>query len=246
MARAAWRIGWTVLAILIEQGFVCGAALLPIVLLWQHMLALLQSANPVLRAVAISAAALPSYALFAMALMVMSGAAVRLQGRRTPPNIEMRIADLEWRLLQWARGMVATHVVRVFAGTLFRGSPIWTAYLRLAGARLGRRVYVNSLSVSDYDLLDFGDDVVIGDGAHVSGHTVEGGVVKTAPLRLGRNVTIGLGSVIEIGVDAGDGCQVGALSFVPKRTRLDAGATYAGIPAERIHSSSERADARGH
>jgi acetyltransferase-like isoleucine patch superfamily enzyme len=63
---------------------------------------------------------------------------------------------------------------------------------------------------------------------------VERGVVKTAPLRLGNNVTVGSGSVIEIGVDAGDGCQVGALSFVPKHTRLQAGVTYGGVPAERI------------
>jgi acetyltransferase-like isoleucine patch superfamily enzyme len=146
----------------------------------------------------------------------------------------MRIADVDWPLLQWARSMAATHIVRVFAGLLFCGSPIWTAYLRLAGARLGRRVYVNSLAVTDYNLLEFGDDVVIGDDVHVSGHTVESGVVKTAPLRLGNNVTIGLGSVIEIGVEAGDGCQVGALSFVPKHARLEAGAIYAGIPAQRI------------
>jgi carbonic anhydrase/acetyltransferase-like protein (isoleucine patch superfamily) len=33
-------------------------------------------------------------------------------------------------------------------------------------------------------------------------------------------VTIGLGSVIEIGVDIGADSQVGALSFVPKHTKL--------------------------
>jgi hypothetical protein len=45
--------------------------------------------------------------------------------------------------------------------------------------------------VADFNLLEFGDDVVIGDEVHLSGHTVEGGVVKTAPLCLGNNVTIG-------------------------------------------------------
>lgn len=155
-------------------------------------------------------------------------------GWRTPDDTEMRIADLEWPLLTWVRYLAAIHLARVIAGTLFRGSPIWTAHLRLHGARLGRRVYVNSLSVSDYNLLEFGDDVVIGAAAHLSGHTVEGGVVKTAALRLGRNVTIGLGSVIEIGVDIGPDCEVGALSFVPKHTKLEGGAIYAGIPATRI------------
>jgi acetyltransferase-like isoleucine patch superfamily enzyme len=43
-----------------------------------------------------------------------------------------------------------------------------------------------------------------------------------------------LGTVLEIGVEAGDGCQVGALSFVPKHSSLEADALYAGIPARRI------------
>jgi carbonic anhydrase/acetyltransferase-like protein (isoleucine patch superfamily) len=122
----------------------------------------------------------------------------------------------------------------MIAGTLFRGSPVWTAYLRLAGARLGRRVYVNSLAVTDYNLLEFGDDVVIGDDVHVSGHTVEGGVLKTGAVRLGCNVTIGIGSIIDIDVVAGDRCQVGAMSLVPKHSRLDADALYIGIPVSKV------------
>jgi acetyltransferase-like isoleucine patch superfamily enzyme len=95
-------------------------------------------------------------------------------------------------------------------------------------------VYVGSLALSDYNLLEFGDDVVIGADVHLSGHTVEGGIVKTAGVRLGRGVTIGLGSVIDIGVQIGDGCQVGALSLVPKGATLQAGAVYVGRPVRRV------------
>jgi hypothetical protein len=101
----------------------------------------------------------------------------------------MRIADVEWPQLHWVRYVAAIHFVRIVAGPLFRATPIWTAYLRLHGARLGRRVYVNSLSVSDYNLLECGDDVVIADNVHVSGHTVEAGVVKTARVQFGDRVT---------------------------------------------------------
>ena len=65
--------------------------------------------------------------------------------------------------------------------TPYRASVLRAVLDVLAGARLGRRVYVNSLAVTDYSLLDFGDDVVIGDGVHLSGHTVEHGVLKTGP-----------------------------------------------------------------
>ena len=64
--------------------------------------------------------------------------------------------------------------------------------------------------------------------------TVEGGVVKTGHVRLGRFVTVGLGSMVGIGVDAGEKCQIGALSVVPKYSRLEAGAVYAGAPVKRL------------
>ena len=61
-----------------------------------------------------------------------------------------------------------------------------------------------------------------------------GGVFKTGAVTLGRNVTIGVGSVIGIDVAVGDDAQDGALSLVPKHSRLPGGAVYAGIPAKRI------------
>jgi acetyltransferase-like isoleucine patch superfamily enzyme len=231
--RRAGRIAWTMITVVVIQGLVCGAALLPVVLIGSVAVAASESSS-MRRALTLAAIAVPSYVLFALLLMFASAVTGRALKWQTPPNAHMRIADVDWPLLQWARSLIAIHVVRFFAGALFRGTPIWTAYLRLAGARLGRRVYVNSLALTDYNLLEVGDDVVIGDGVHASGHTVEGGFVKTAALRIGNNVTVGLGSVIEIDVEVGEDCQIGALSFVPKHARLEKGAIFAGIPVERI------------
>ena len=117
---------------------------------------------------------------------------------------------------------------------MFRSTPVWTFYLRLNGARVGRGVWVNSLSVMDHNLLELGDGTVIGSDVHLAAHIVEAGVLKTAPVRLGRDVTIGIGTVVEIGADIGDHAQVGALSVVPKHTRLAPGAIYAGAPVRRL------------
>jgi acetyltransferase-like isoleucine patch superfamily enzyme len=234
LARA-WRIGWTVLTLIAVQTVVCGIAAGPSVLVWRWLLSAKVSdwARWGLFAVAIA----PSYVLFACCLMFVSPLALRLLGWRTPPDAEMAIADLDWPLLRWVRFGASIHLVRIVAGTLFRGTPLWTTHLRLNGARLGRRVYVNSLAISDYNLLACGDDVVIGGAVHMSGHTVESGVVKTAPVRIGDHVTIGLESIIEIGVEIGSNTQVGALSFVPKHTKLPGGRTYAGVPAVPLRST---------
>jgi acetyltransferase-like isoleucine patch superfamily enzyme len=226
-------MAWTAVTLLLVQGIVCGVALLPVIAILNFILTLAGSNRVVLVAL-VSLALMPAYVLFALCLMMVSPLALRLLGWQTPPDASIRIADVDWLLLSWVRYGASIHLVRVVAGTLFRGTPLWTMHLRLAGARLGRRVYVNSLSVSDYNLLECGDDVVIGGSAHVAGHTVEGGVVKTARVRLGDRVTIGIGSVIEIGVEIGPDAQIGAMSFVPKYARLPGGVTYVGVPAEPI------------
>ena len=235
MRRAIWRVGWTVVAVIAVEAIVCGLAVMPVLWVWSWLIEWGVTTGAVARIAFFSLSAVPSYIVFALGLMVWSPLATRITGARTPENLRMRIVDLDWPLMAWARYMAAIHLVRVFAGTLFRGSPIWTAYLRLNGARIGRRVYVNTTFISDHNLLDLGDDVVIGAEAHISGHTVEAGTVKTAAVRLGNRVTIGLGSVVDIGVEAGDDCQIGALSLVPKHSRLAPGAVYAGIPAIRIN-----------
>ena len=229
---ARMRIAWMIASFVLVQSAICAIAALPVLVFWHWLLAVAPPGFA--RLVLISLAAAPSYGVFAILLMAVSAFTLRAVGWQTAPDMQMRIADFDWPVLNWARSMAALHVVRVLAGTLFRASPIWTAYLRWSGAHLGRRVYVASLALSDYNLLEFGDDVVIGADVHLSGHTVESGIVKTARVRLGREVTVGIGSVIEIGVDAGDACQIGALSLVPKGATLQPGAVYVGLPVRRV------------
>ena len=102
-------------------------------------------------------------------------------------------------------------------------------------------MYVNTLSISDHNLLEFGDNVVIGGDVHISGHIVEDGMLKTATVRLGRGVTISLGSIVDVGVNAGAECQIGALSLVPKHSRLqDRGASTSVRRVRRLSPCSSR------
>jgi hypothetical protein len=212
---------------------VSGLSLLPPALFWQWQLHWPLRANA-MRIMLLAMSLVPGYLVFAILLLTLSALSTRLFGWRTPPHAEMRIADLEWPLLDWVRYGMSTHVVRVLVGTLLRATPLWTLYHRLNGACFGRRVYVNSYQLADHNLLEFGDDVVIGADVHLSGHVVESGVVKTDPVRLGRGVTIGVGSVIAIGVVVEQDTQVGALSVVPKHRHLDRHALYGGVPVRRL------------
>jgi acetyltransferase-like isoleucine patch superfamily enzyme len=233
-----WRVAWTVCSIVVVESLVFGLSGLPAFLFWTWALSWATPPLPLVRPVILAMSLVPAYLVFATTLVVLSAASTRLLGWRTAPGAAWRLADLEWGLLNWTRYMISTHIVRVLVGTFFRSSPLWTWYMRLNGAQIGSGVYINSLSISDHNLLEMGDGVVIGESVHLSGHTVEGGVVKTGYVRLGRGVTVGLGSMVGIGVDAGERCQIGALSVVPKFSKLEPGGIYAGVPVRRIEKSS--------
>lgn len=235
-------MSWALLTLFMVESAVFGMSVFHAVAFFEFLYQW-KAPVPWLRPVILAMWFVVAYFFFAVLLMVLSAGATRLLDWRTPAGAEMAIADMGWPLLRWARYAAMTHVVRLLAGLAFRGTPLWTFYMRLNGARLGRGVYVNSLEVMDHNLLEFGDGVVIGANVHISGHTVEAGVVKTAPVRLGRGVTVGLSSVIGIGVEVGDGGQVGALSLVPKHRRLEGGTVWAGIPVQPLERGAERGDA---
>lgn len=60
--------------------------------------------------------------------------------------------------------------------------------------------------------------------------------VSSEPVRIGRHVVVGCGSVVLPGALLEDGVAVGALSLV--KGRCEAFGTYAGIPARRIGERS--------
>lgn len=228
------RVTWTVISIFVVETVTLGLSVLPAFMFWERSMTWLPDRWPLVRPALVAMSLVPAYLVFAVSLVALSAFGTGLLGWRTPGPGEWKLRDLEWPLLKWSRYMIATHVVRVLVGTFFRASPLWTIYMRWNGATIGRGVYINSLSISDHNMLTFGDGVVIGENVHLSGHTVEGGVVKTGHVRLGRFVTVGLGSMVGIGVDAGEKCVIGALSVVPKHSTLDGGAVYAGAPVKRI------------
>ncbi len=235
---AALRFAWAIASAFAVESAIFGLAVMPAALFWQWHLTWTFDQEWA-RVVVLAMAFLPAYLLFAMLLMALSAIAMRVLGWRSPPDAEMRIADLDWALVNWARYGISTAVVRIFAGPVFRATPVWVWYMRMNGAQIGRRCWVNSLDVTDHCLLELGDDVVVGAGVHFSGHTVERGIVKTAAVRLGSGTTVGVGSHIEIDVETGPGCQIGSLSMVPKGARLEGHAVYVGAPVRKLERRDE-------
>lgn len=227
------RVTWAGLSVVLTESAIFALSVVPAVMTWTWLFR--EDLTPEWLDVMILAVTfVPAYLVFAVSFVVLSALVTRLFGWRSPEDRRMSLAELDRPLLNWARYNISIYVAGTLAGPFLRTTPIWNLYMRLNGAGIGRRVWINSLKLSDHNLLTFEDDVVIGSEAHISGHIVERGAVLTARVRLGKSVVVGLGSHVGIGVEAGPHCQIGSLSMVPKFSRLDANGTYVGTPVRRV------------
>lgn len=233
------RFVWTILSIFVVESLIVGLAALPTVAFFEWH-ASLDVSPRWLKVMIVSMSLIPAYVIFSIILMAASAIAMRLLGWRPPRQAELRIALLEPELCDWSRYMISTYLVRTLVGPFTQATLVWTWYMRMNGASVGRRVWVNSLGITDHCNLELGDGVVIGAGVHMSAHTVENGVVRIAPIRVGTGSTIGINSHIQIGVEIGEACQIGSMSLVPKFSRLDGPGTWAGLPVRRVDTAAGR------
>lgn len=146
-------------------------------------------------------------------------------------------------IIQWA----ITGYLSLFAHAVFvqflKGTPFINWWYRGLGARIGRRVNIQTTFVSDWDLLDIGDDTTLGGESAVIAHVFEMGQIKLLPVRLGKEVTVGRASTIFPGVEVGDRAVIGANSLVTKGKKLPPASIWAGSPAVFIRARTEKDDA---
>ncbi len=96
---------------------------------------------------------------------------------------------------------------------------LYSAWLRLWGARIGRRVHWTPLlELTDRSLLDIGDDVIIGHRCGFYGHIIK--PTKNNLLLYCKPITIGSGAFIGAGSSIAPGVKIAAGVMIELRTEL--------------------------
>lgn len=113
-------------------------------------------------------------------------------------------------------------------------TPFCPLFYLLMGAKMGRDVQINSKNVADISLLEIGDRSVIGGNATVICHSFESGRLRLRKVKIGKDVVVGLNSVILPGAEIGDRATVAAGAVLSKDTKVGPGEMFGGIPAKKI------------
>ena len=172
------------------------------------------------------------YLVFGLALLVVLPVARWVTLSTGTPVGRFRYFSLgAWR---WASYNALTLVLRFSFVNWIRLTPLLPLFHRLMGARIGRRVHINTAVVADQNLLAIGDDTIIGGDVTLVCHSAERGHLVAAPVRIGRGVTVGLMAVILPGCTIGDGAVIAAGAVLSKGAQVGPGEIWAGVPARRV------------
>jgi acetyltransferase-like isoleucine patch superfamily enzyme len=186
-----------------------------------------------------------SYFAYGLTLLLVAPLLNLLLGGRLQPY---RGSAVSLTALRWYVHCTLTLVVRYSFLEFVTPSPFAQLYYRLMGMKIGRDVTINSTAIADPSMIEMAAGVTIGGSASVMAHYAQGGYLVIAPVRLGAGATIGLRAIVMGGVEVGEKAKVLAGSFVLPNTRIPAGETWAGIPAQRVElerAEASTAEARG-
>ena len=114
------------------------------------------------------------------------------------------------------------------------GTPLYKAYLRLLGAKIGRNVQLHMAKLDSADLVDIGDDAILSEGANLATSGVERGVLRLGQVKVGQRAFIGAMAVIGCGSTISDDAVLEDLSLLPAGVTVPEGEVWTGSPAQRI------------
>jgi non-ribosomal peptide synthetase-like protein len=116
----------------------------------------------------------------------------------------------------------------------FLGTPFLAWYWRLMGARIGKRVFIDSSDITEFDLIRVDDQAALNNDCSLQTHLFEDRVMKMSHVHIGKNCMIGHASIVLYDTQMEPGSQLHALSLLMKGETLPTATHWQGIPAKPI------------
>jgi len=113
-----------------------------------------------------------------------------------------------------------------------RGTPWLPVFLRLLGVKIGRRVWMNSTDITEYDMVSIGDDSALNEDCGPQTHLFEDRVMKVGPVKIGERCSVGARTIILYDSEIGNDVKLEALSLVMKGENLSPSTSWIGSPVQ--------------
>ena len=118
------------------------------------------------------------------------------------------------------------------------GTPLVPWFFRLMGARIGRGVCMETICLTEYDLITIGDGACLGPDATLQTHLFEDRVMKMSTVSVGPHCSVGADAVVLYDTRMEEGAVLGELSLLMKGETLPAHTHWLGSPAQMEGASA--------
>lgn len=152
-------------------------------------------------------------------------------GRYKPANKPL------WSPYVWRSELVTgfyENFLVLFFLNMLTGTPFISYPLRLLGCRIGKRVCINTTQVTEFDLVNIGDNSAVNDNCTLQTHLFEDRVMKMSHVNIGKDCSVGGMSVVLYDSVMEEGSILGPLSVLMKSETLPAGNIFVGAPARKM------------
>jgi non-ribosomal peptide synthetase-like protein len=128
-------------------------------------------------------------------------------------------------------GLFEAAAVPVGLGLLI-GTPLMPPVLRWFGVSVGRRAWVGTTYITEFDLVEIGDDAAVGVEASLQTHLFEDRVMKMSKLSIGPGASVGNRAIVLYDSTIDRDVALDSLSLLMKGEHLAVGTHWGGIPAQ--------------
>lgn len=107
-------------------------------------------------------------------------------------------------------------------------------FMRLLGAKIGKRVFFDATYFTEFDLIDIGNDVALNRNCTIQTHLFEDRVMKMDKLQIHDDCCVGITAVVLYDTVMEQGARLGDLSLFMKGETLPMHSYWSGIPARLV------------
>ena len=138
-----------------------------------------------------------------------------------------------WRKVKGVRRILKNYLIMVLCRFL-PDVEFKNRIYRKTGMKIGKNVsiYASNLDILFPELIEIGDNTVIGNTTAILTHEFLSHGSRKGRVKIGKDVTIGIMTIILPGVTIGDGAVVAAYSLVNRN--VAPGAMVGGVPIKRL------------
>ena len=141
-----------------------------------------------------------------------------------------------WTYHVW-RSEAITAIYEAIAIPLFlvylKGTPWLPFFLRFLGVKIGKRAWINTTDLTEFDMITIGDDVALNNSCGPQTHLFEDRVMKVGKISIGNRSSIGSNCIILYNSEIADDVSIEPLSLVMKGESLPNGTKWGGSPVKK-------------